>query len=93
MKRDPKTAMQVSEERIRERAYQLWLEEGKPPGREHAHWERARKALEEEGRAVAAPGSSVGLGDEDVTATVARMQGEAAAAAPKRKRGFKSTKA
>ena len=46
MKRDPKSAMQQSEERIRERAYQLCKEEGRPPGREHAHLERARKLLE-----------------------------------------------
>ena len=91
MKRDPKAAMQVSEERIRERAYQLWLEEGKPPGREHAHWERARKLLEEESRAAAAPDSSVGFGNEVITAAVAPLQGTAAAA--KRKRSFKSTKA
>jgi hypothetical protein len=30
------------ERRIREKAYELWVEEGRPEGREHDHWERAR---------------------------------------------------
>jgi len=29
------------EHRIRERAFQIWLEEGKPEGREKEHWEQA----------------------------------------------------
>jgi hypothetical protein len=29
------------EQRIRERAYRLWEEEGRPEGREAAHWEMA----------------------------------------------------
>jgi hypothetical protein len=36
------------EQRIRERAYFLWIEEGKPEGRDKEHWEAARAALEEE---------------------------------------------
>jgi len=30
------------EQRIRARAHQLWEEEGRPEGRSHAHWEKAR---------------------------------------------------
>lgn len=33
------------EERIRERAYELWLAEGCPEGRAEAHWEMAREML------------------------------------------------
>jgi hypothetical protein len=31
------------EQRIRERAYHLWLEDGRPEGRELEYWERARE--------------------------------------------------
>lgn len=30
------------EQRIRQRAYELWEEDGRPEGREGEHWERAR---------------------------------------------------
>ena len=36
------------DERIRERAYQIWLSEGQPIGRDSDHWERARKQIERE---------------------------------------------
>ena len=41
--------MDNREQRIRERAYQLWLEEGKPEGRARDHWELASElvAIEE----------------------------------------------
>ena len=41
--------MDNREQRIRERAYQLWLEEGKPEGRAKEHWELASElvAIEE----------------------------------------------
>ncbi|MBV8912586.1 MAG: DUF2934 domain-containing protein [Acetobacteraceae bacterium] len=34
------------EQRIRERAYDLWQKEGSPEGRDHEFWERARLMLE-----------------------------------------------
>lgn len=33
------------EELIRSRAYQFWLEEGRPEGRAHIHWQRAVESL------------------------------------------------
>jgi hypothetical protein len=33
------------EERIREQAYRIWLEEGRPEGRENEHWEKAEKLV------------------------------------------------
>ncbi len=36
------------EQRIRERAYSLWEEEGRPEGRADEFWERARKLIEAE---------------------------------------------
>ena len=38
-------ALPVDEDLIRERAYGIWIAEGRPDGREHAHWERARHEL------------------------------------------------
>jgi hypothetical protein len=35
----------ITEDRIRERAYRLWIEEGKPHGKEAEHWEKARELL------------------------------------------------
>lgn len=39
------------EERVRQRAYELWEQEGKPEGRENAHWEQACREIESEGGA------------------------------------------
>lgn len=35
----------IPEDRIRERAYRLWIEEGQPQGKSTEHWERARELL------------------------------------------------
>jgi hypothetical protein len=35
------------ERRIRERAFEIWLDEGCPDGRDKAHWERARREISE----------------------------------------------
>jgi hypothetical protein len=39
------------EEYVRLRAYQLWVQEGRPEGRDHIHWQRARRELEQGGQA------------------------------------------
>jgi hypothetical protein len=33
------------EERIRLRAYEIWIQLGQPEGREHEHWEQARREI------------------------------------------------
>jgi hypothetical protein len=33
------------EQRIRERAFQIWIEEGQPLGRDKEHWAQARRDL------------------------------------------------
>ncbi len=38
------------EHRIRERAYAIWIEEGKPDGRDQEHWLLACRELEREPR-------------------------------------------
>jgi hypothetical protein len=36
------------EQHIRERAYHIWLEEGRPEGRDREHWQRAERELQPE---------------------------------------------
>jgi DUF2934 family protein len=43
-------ASEPDERRIRERAYGIWIEEGRPHGRDLAHWRRAHEELCEEAR-------------------------------------------
>jgi Protein of unknown function (DUF2934) len=38
-------AVRVNDDLIRERAYGIWIAEGRPHGREVAHWQRARHEL------------------------------------------------
>ncbi len=40
----------ISEEAIRERAYNIWVREGCPHGRDHEHWVRAQIEIEAEAR-------------------------------------------
>ena len=44
------------EHRIRQRAYEIWVEEGRPEGREAEHWARACQEVEAERGRAAAPG-------------------------------------
>ena len=39
-------ASRLDEDRIRERAYGIWIAEGRPHGRELAHWQRAHHELQ-----------------------------------------------
>jgi hypothetical protein len=41
-----------SEERIRDRAYALWEQEGRPQGREREHWEQAAREVQDGGAAA-----------------------------------------
>ena len=43
-----KLASRPDERRIRERAYGIWIEEGRPHGRDLAHWQRAHQELQRE---------------------------------------------
>jgi hypothetical protein len=46
----PALANGPDEDRIRERAYGIWIEEGRPHGHDLAHWQRARHELQQEAR-------------------------------------------
>lgn len=39
-------AARIDEDLIRERAYDIWIAEGRPHGRELAHWRRAHHELQ-----------------------------------------------
>ena len=54
-------AMADIQQRIRERAYRIWEEEGRPDGRAEEHWERARflVGLEDNAQAGQLPNPSV----------------------------------
>ena len=41
-------AARLDEDLIRERAYDIWIAEGRPHGRELAHWQRAHHDLQRE---------------------------------------------
>lgn len=41
------------EARIRERAYEIWVSEGRPHGRDAEHWQKAEAEIAGEGDAVA----------------------------------------
>ena len=49
------TARSPEPERVAERAYSIWEEEGRPHGRDHAHWQRAENELA--GQPVTGPGA------------------------------------
>ena len=49
---------------IRSRAYELWERDGRPDGREHEHWDRAAREIENEAR----KGGDVGAGPRITTA-------------------------
>ena len=39
-------SLRVDDDLIRERAYRIWIAEGRPHGRDLAHWQRARHELQ-----------------------------------------------
>ncbi len=59
--------------RIEERAYHIWLEEGRPHGRHDEHWHRAeRELIEEESRLRGNPAKSQGADEAKADQPAAR---------------------
>jgi hypothetical protein len=74
------------ERRIRDRAYRIWEEEGRPADRDVEHWLRAaQEVAAEEGSHAAAATGSAGTGGSD--------EPDAAAAKSKKARAPRSTSA
>jgi hypothetical protein len=75
------------EDEIRKRAREIWEREGRPEGRDIAHWEQAKAELESEVvGSVGGEGESipVGLGVTDVPKKKEVMKKKEPAAAPAR---------
>jgi hypothetical protein len=72
------------EDEIRKRAREIWEKEGRPEGRDIAHWEQAKAELE--GEAVGGKGESIplGLGATNVPKKKDVMKKKEPAAAPAR---------
>jgi len=77
--------MDSLEQRIRDRAYHIWEEEGRPHGREREHWQRARSE-------VMAVQNGEHVSDHDV-ASRRRKTSRAVKIEAKSKRGKTSKKA
>lgn len=83
--------MQASnDQRIRERAYQIWEDEGHPDGRDQDHWQRAREELaideDETHGGLAKPGADTFTGT-GVTEPDAMNDGAPAGSADSNQRG------
>jgi hypothetical protein len=48
------------EERIRERAYQMWEADGRPEGNADQYWHRAKELIEDEDKSAYPPSASRG---------------------------------
>ena len=62
---DDREVLDDREDRVRKRAYQLWEQEGRPPGREMDHWDEASElvAIEENQKLATIPvGKSANAG-------------------------------
>jgi hypothetical protein len=46
---------QELEQRIRERAFEIWIEEGQPYGKDKEHWEKARQEIEKRNERAIGP--------------------------------------
>lgn len=56
------------QDRIRARAYAIWEREGRPHGRDEAHWEQARREIAQAGSADPSPAEAA-LPEEAATGT------------------------
>jgi hypothetical protein len=93
--------MEEFDERVRQRAYRLWVEEGCPEGRSDVHWEKARElvAIEENQKLTpkSAPREEVARRDpvesiEAVENAGETMTDQGEQAAPKRRRASPTRK-
>jgi hypothetical protein len=68
------------DDRVKQRAYRLWVEEGCPEGRSEVHWDKARElvAVEENQRLVTKPAlrGERGMGEPVEPAASIRNAGE-----------------
>lgn len=65
---------QQVEKQVRARAHAIWEAEGRPDGRELAHWEQAARELAAEGAEEAQPPVDPGEQGETVAPTAAKRR-------------------
>jgi hypothetical protein len=66
------------DERVRQRAYRLWVEEGCPEGRSEVHWEKARDLVaHEDNQKTAKRAETAPISARPTAASATRTQGEA----------------
>jgi hypothetical protein len=53
-------------EQIRQQAYKIWMDEGRPEGRAEIHWEMARKSMADDNKSAAAKATPATKRDEPV---------------------------
>ena len=69
--------MDTFDERVRQRAYRLWVEEGCPEGRSDIHWEKARElvGIEEKQKSTTRPAAAEAPRREPAAPVDARRNG------------------
>ena len=79
------------EQRIRERAYEIWVAEGRPRGRHQRHWQMAREAIAQEetlkSTVLPAEANKDAAEDAVIENAVAALDNEGKAAPLKRRAG------
>jgi hypothetical protein len=70
--------MNTFDERVRQRAYRLWVEEGCPEGRSDVHWEKARElvAIEDKQKSTTKPVATEKRGEPVEPVEAVRNAGE-----------------
>jgi hypothetical protein len=76
------------DQRIRERAYRIWEEEGQPEGRQEEHWRRAEAEISEEEAQSLSPSGRAGVPSE-----ISAAAAELTAAAGARRGGVRRSRA
>ncbi|MFD1330732.1 DUF2934 domain-containing protein [Methylopila musalis] len=61
---------------IRDRAYQIWIEEGQPTGREREHWEQASRDLDVAGEPEREPATGAAVGGGEKAAATLKGAGK-----------------
>ncbi|HUC69055.1 MAG TPA: DUF2934 domain-containing protein [Stellaceae bacterium] len=81
--------MELREERIRERAYQIWEREGKPHGRDAEHWQQAVSEVDAEVAATAGAGVGETRTEEPARPAASPSPTRRSRAVPRREPGEK----
>lgn len=68
---------------IRDRAYQIWIEQGQPSGREREHWEQASRELDAAGGDASAKGAAASTAVGGGEKAAAALSGNDAPSVPK----------